>query len=471
MDVNQTVTVLEKIPVAPPPEATPGISLPFTFLDVFWLHLAPVHRLIFYPHPISRTHFLDTLIPTIKHSLSLTLQHYSPLAGGVVISPDKSNLPEIRYADGDTVPLVFAESNSGEGHFSHLTSNHPRNCSEFHPLVPSLPPASSLPDGSTRVPVLALQVTLFPDVGICIGVTNHHAIGDGSSIFAFMKAWAFFSRHENTSPVSLPPEFQPFFDRTVVQDRKGVGTHFWNHIKNIKIEDTHVHRLPSITNKVRATFAVTRDDIQRLKNHILSRRPNLAHVTSFTMIASYVWNCYVKSRTETSTDNNEDEDEDGDDYFSSPADYRARLDPPVPRNYFGNCVMGFIAKRKTKLLAGDDGFVEAAEVIGESIRTQLNTPKEDDVPLTDIDDKFREMSKIKPDRSLGVASSPRFDYYQLDFGWGKPSKFEVPSIDVTGAMSLGTAKDYEGGLEVGLSLPIAQMNTFMTIFNQGLKAI
>ncbi|XP_019159540.1 PREDICTED: malonyl-coenzyme:anthocyanin 5-O-glucoside-6'''-O-malonyltransferase-like [Ipomoea nil] len=470
MDVNQTVTVLEKIPVAPPPEANAGISLPFTFLDVFWLHLDPVHRLIFYRHPISRTHFLDTLIPTIKHSLSLTLQHYSPLAGVVVVSPDKSSLPEIRYADGDTVPLVFAESNSGEAHFNHLTSNYGRSCSEFHPLVPSLPPASREPDGSIRVPVLGLQVTLFPDVGICIGVTNHHAIGDGSTIFAFMKAWAFFSSRENTSPVSLPQEFRPFFDRTVIQDRKGLGTHIWNHMKNIKIEDKHVHRLPSITDKVRATFAVTRDDIQRLKTHVISRRPDLEHVSSFTMITSYVWNCLVKSRIQTSTDNNEDEDGDGDgdgdDYFTCPADYRARFDPPVPRNYFGNCILGFVGKTKRKQLVGEEGFAEAAVVIGESIHSQLDTNK-DDVD----DDKWAELSKINPDRALSVASSPRFDYYQLDFGWGKPKKFEVPSIDLTGAMSLSTAKDYEGGLEVGLSLPISQINTFSRVFTQGLRAI
>nr|GME20309.1 malonyl-coenzyme A:anthocyanin 3-O-glucoside-6''-O-malonyltransferase-like [Ipomoea batatas] len=465
MAVNQTVTVLEKAEVAPPPEATAGISLPFTFLDVFWLHLPPVHRLIFYQRPISRTHFVDTLIPTIKTSLSLTLQHYSPLAGRVIVSQDNSNLPEIRYVDGDTVPLVFAESNSGDGHFDHLTSDHPRNNTEFHPLVPSLPPTSRAPDGAGVIPVLALQVTLFPGAGICIGVTNHHAIGDASSIFGFMKAWAFFSgqKHENTSPVSFPEEFRPFYDRSVIQDRKGLGTRIWNSMKNIKIEDTHVHRLPLITDKARATFVVTRDDIQRLKNHILTRRPDLVHVSSFTMICSYVWNCLVKSRHETNPDSNADED----DYFFCAADYRARLDPPVPRNYFGNCILGFVGQAKRKNLVGEEGFEEAAVVIGESIHSQLDTNKDDDID----DDKWEELSRINPDRSLSVASSPRFDYYQLDFGWGKPKKFEVPSIDLTGAMSLSTAKDYEGGLEVGLSLPISQINTFTRVFTQGLRAI
>ncbi|XP_031092279.1 phenolic glucoside malonyltransferase 1-like [Ipomoea triloba] len=349
MAVNQTVTVLEKAEVAPLPES------------------------LFLSH---------TLIPTIKTSLSLTLQHYSPLAGRVIVSPDNSNLPEIRYVDGDTVPLVFAESNSGNGHFDHLTSDHPRNNTEFHPLVPSLPPISRAADGSGVIPVLALQVTLFP----CVGVTNHHAIGDASSIFGFMKAWAFFSsqKHENTSPVSFPEEFRPFYDRSVIQDRKGLGTHIWNRMKNIRIEDTHVHRLPLITDKARATFVVTRDDIQRLKNHILSRRPDLVHVSSFTMICSYVWNCLVKSRHETNPESNADED----DYFFCAADYRARLDPPVPRNYFGNCILGFVGKVKRKQLVGEEGFEEAAVVIGESIHSQLDTNKDDDkweeLILTDL---------------------------------------------------------------------------------------
>ncbi|XP_031092938.1 phenolic glucoside malonyltransferase 1-like [Ipomoea triloba] len=464
MSISKNITVLEQIPVAPSPEGTPKITLRFTFLDVIWVHRDPVHRLIFYQHPISRTHFLETLIPAMKHSLSLTLRHYSPLAGRLIVSPDNSILPEIRYVEGDTVPLVLAES---EGDFGHLTSDHAKSCTDFHPLVPALPPVSRAPDGSAVVPVLALQVTLFPDVGICVGVTNHHVIGDASSIFSFMKAWEFFSNlaDKTTSSVSLPPEFLPSYDRTVIRDPKGLESLFWDNIKNIKIEDTHVHRVPLITNRVRVTYILTRDDIQRLKNHILAHRPEQKHVSSFTVICSYVWTCLVKSRYGPETENTDNEDE----IFGCAAECRARLDPPLPENYFGNCLTFVVVFAKTKQLTGEKALVDAAALIGDSIRGQLYN-KESGV-FKGAEDWFALLSTAKPDRSLSVAGSPKFDYYELDFGWGRPKKFEFASIDLFSAFSLSKARDIEGGLEVGLSLPLTQIHSFSTIFTHDLKAL
>nr|GMD33462.1 malonyl-coenzyme A:anthocyanin 3-O-glucoside-6''-O-malonyltransferase-like [Ipomoea batatas] len=458
------VTVLEQIPVAPPPEGTPKITLRLTFLDVLWLHMGPVHRLIFYQHPISRTHFLETLIPAMKHSLSLTLRHYTPLVGRVIVSADNSILPEIRYEEGDTVLLVLAES---EGDFGHLTSDHAKSCTDFHPLVPALPPASRAPDGSAVVPVLALQVTLFPDVGICVGVTNHHATGDASCIFRFMKAWEFFSNlaDKTTSSVSLPPEFVPAYDRTMIRDPKGLESLFWDNIKNIKIEDTHVHRLPLITNRARLTFILTKDDIQRLKNHILAHRPEQKHVSSFTVICSYVWTCLVKSRYGPETENTDNEDE----IFGCAAECRARLDPPAPENYFGNCLTAVVGFAKTEQLTSEKALVDAAALIGDSIRGQLYD-KESGV-FKGAEDWFALLSAVKPDRSLSVAGSPKFDYYELDFGWGRPKKFEFASIDLTGAISFGKARDIEGGLEIGLSLLVTQIDSFSRIFTHGLKAL
>ncbi|XP_019159105.1 PREDICTED: anthocyanin 5-aromatic acyltransferase-like [Ipomoea nil] len=474
MATSKPVTVLEHIPVAPPPEGTPKLTLPLTFLDLLCLHMFPVHRLIFYQHPISRTHFLDTLIPTMKNSLSLTLHHYPPLAGRLIASPDNSSLPEIRYEEGDTVPLVFAEANSGECNFDDLTSGHPRSCTEFHPLVPNLPPASRAPDGYVTVPVLALQVTLFSDVGICIGITNHHAVGDASSIFGFMKAWAFVSSHgdksETTSPVSLPAEIQPFYDRKMIRDEKGLEQIFWDNVKHIKVEDRHVHRLPQITDRIRATFTLTQNDIQRLKNRILAGRPELAHISSFTATCSYIWTCWVKSRyQDADSDNNIDDDED-EEVFNCAADCRSRLDPPVPGNYFGNCLVACFGYAKTKQLRGEEGLLDAAEGIGEGIRRRLYD-KERGV-LGGAEDWFKVLSKLKIDRVLTVIGSPRFDYYELDFGWGNPKKFQMPSTDLSRGISLSKAKDHEGGgLEIGLSLLGTQFDNFTGIFTQDLKAL
>ncbi|CAH9069270.1 unnamed protein product [Cuscuta europaea] len=458
------VTVLDQIPVAPQPESAASLTLPLTFLDLLWLHMSPIHRLIFHHHPISKTDFIDTLFPVMKNSLSKSLQHYSPFAGKLVFSSDNSILPEIRYVDGDSMPLVLAESTLTEGDFDNLVSNSAKSCADFHPLVPRLPPPSRKSDGSTQVPLLALQVTLFPNVGFCIGMSFHHVVGDGKTIFGFWKTWASFSG-DGGQKVNL--DSLPFFDRTELKEGKGrLEGIFWENLKNVKIEDTLVDLLPTVQNKVRATFTLTRGDIQRLKSHVMARRPELAHVTSFTVTCSYVWNCVVRSRHVAGVYANDDEDE----LFLCAADCRARLDPPLPENYFGNCITACYGYAKVKEHVGEDGLATAAAVVGESIRGRLYNKDKDGV-FKGAEDWFTWLQAINMDRTLTVAASPKFDYYGLDFGWGKPEKSEIPSTDITGAISLSGSKDEEGGLEIGLALPVTQMDAFTRFFEEGLKAL
>ncbi|CAH9096168.1 unnamed protein product [Cuscuta europaea] len=470
MALSQSVIVLDQIPVSPPPEKIAGTSLPLTFFDVEWLPCPPMTRLIFYHHPMGRTEFLDSLIPHMKNSLSQSLQQYSPLAGRLVVSPDKTNIPEVCYTKGDTVPLVIAEFDSRNPiHFNHFVSNDARSSMLFNQLTSRLLPTSRASDGSLAIPLLALQITLFPDVRICIGVTKHHAVCDGSSIFGFMKAWAFFS---NRPKDDAPPQFVPDYERTFFKDHKELTTIYWDYVKNVNFEETHnAHRLPRTTDKVRSTFVVTRDDIQRLKNHILKRGRDSLHVSTFTVTCSYTWSCLVRSRRQTYKEDENDGELEEMENFLCAADCRGRLDPPLPKNYFGNCVVPCLASIREKDLIGDEGVRKAAEGIGESIRSLLyNTEKEG--VLKGARDRPAVISKFNFGRTLSVAGSPKFDYYGLDFGWGKPKRHEFTSTDLSGAISLGAAKDHEGGgLEVGVVLPVTQMHCFTNIFYEGLKAL
>ncbi|XP_027063049.1 malonyl-coenzyme A:anthocyanin 3-O-glucoside-6''-O-malonyltransferase-like [Coffea arabica] len=164
MATENSVTVLKHSLVSPPSSAAAtAMSLPLTFLDMLWLHFSPVERLVLYEVPqLSRAHFIEHIIPKLEHSLSLTLQPFLPLAGNLIV-PSNSN-----------------------------SANHARNCCDFHPLIPELKPSTEDDSGSTAriTPVLALQVTLFPDCGMSIGISNHHTVGDAGSIFRFMKTWA-----------------------------------------------------------------------------------------------------------------------------------------------------------------------------------------------------------------------------------------------------------------------------------------
>lgn len=76
---------------------------------------------------------------------------------------------------------------------------------------------------------------------------------------------------------------------------------------------------------------------------------------------------------------------------------------------------------------------------------------------------------VPDNRSFSIVGSPKFDLYEVDFGWGRPEKWEYISLDDSLFMSLIKSKDSNGDLEIGLSLPKTQMNAFATIFIHGLS--
>ncbi|CAL5369803.1 unnamed protein product [Camellia sinensis] len=130
------VKVLEVCRVAPPPsspDSAVATSLPLIFFDLFWVRFPLVQRIFFFETSHSTITFLDTVLPKLKHSLSLTLQHYLVLAGNLTWPPD-SYKPIIQYVEGDdAVSLTITESKAD---FYHLSSYSFREVKEIHHFLP-----------------------------------------------------------------------------------------------------------------------------------------------------------------------------------------------------------------------------------------------------------------------------------------------------------------------------------------------
>ncbi|XP_009780993.1 phenolic glucoside malonyltransferase 1 [Nicotiana sylvestris] len=449
-------SVIEQCQVAPSPGSAAELTLPLTYFDHGWLGFHRMRRILFYKLPISRPDFVQTIIPTLKDSLSLTLKHYIPLAGNVACPQDWSGYPELRYITGDSVSVIFSESDMD---FNYLVGNHPRDANDFYHFIPQLAEPKDAP-GFQLAPVLAIQVTLFPNHGISIGFTNHHVAGDGATIVKFVRAWALLNKFDGDEQF-LDKEFIPFYDRSVIKDPNGVGMSIWDEMKKYK----HMMTMSDIVtppDKVRGTFIITRNDIGKLKNLILSRRPNLTHVTSFTVTCAYVWTCVIKSEAAIV----EEIDENGMEFFGCAADCRAQFNPPLPPSYFGNALVGYVARTRHVDLAGKEGFIIAAELIGEAIQKRM---KDEEWILSGS--WFKEFGKVDEKRSVSVAGSPKLDLYAADFGWGRAEKLEFVSIDSGDSisMSLSKSKDSDGDLEIGLSLSKTRMNAFAAMFTHGLS--
>ncbi|KAG6386977.1 hypothetical protein SASPL_152159 [Salvia splendens] len=273
-----------------------------------FLQSDPTQRLIFFDFPCSILHFHQNILPSLKVSLSLTLTHFLPIAGNVVL-PLNSGTPAIRCASGDSVSLIIAQSDQN---LHYLTSHNQRIADHFYECVPELPLATRFVD-SVVFPVIALQITLFAGQGICIGITNHHAVADGSSIVNFVKSWG-------------------------CANRSGDGEAFHQAV------------------------------VQNLKNHVYANTPNSCDVSSLTVISAYAWICALRSAVSS-------DDEEKIVYFSFAADCRGGLNPPLPESYFGNCLVFVRAGARRGSLKKEGGFLTAVESIREATRRILHSDR------------------------------------------------------------------------------------------------
>ncbi|KAI3444044.1 hypothetical protein Pfo_000709 [Paulownia fortunei] len=448
------MNMLEQCRIAPP-DAEAELSLLFTFFDMFWLNFHPVQRLLFYEFPCSRSQFIERIIPNVKRSLALALKHFRPFAGKFV-HPSGPGMPEIQCKNGDSVSVAFAESHDD---FSYLIGNQARDADTFYPLLPELPPVIHVA-GSRLIPILAVQVTLFPNLGVSVGLTNQHVVGDARSTISFIKSWASICKFGGDAEFLANKSQQPVYDRCLIKDPNGkLAERYWNDLKRVGLNGSDPQIYPK--NKVRATFLMEDANIQKLKNlAAMAMGPDSSHhASTFTVTCGFVWTCLAKSGAAIG-------EEDGMEYFAFAADYRERLDPPLPANYFGNCVGPLFAKSPRSQLIGNEGFLVAAKLIGMAIYKRFYCNKEE--VLKGAEDWPSQLGALDWNRTFGTAGSPRFDVYDADFGWGKPKKFESISIDADSSMSLCKSRDSEKDLEIGLSLPKVRMDAFSTIFSDGL---
>ncbi|KAF5180459.1 malonyl-coenzyme:anthocyanin 5-O-glucoside-6'''-O-malonyltransferase-like [Thalictrum thalictroides] len=453
---HHMVDVVEECKISPPLGSVPCTTLPITCFDLNLLTLPPVQRLFFYEFHHSKTHFMATIFPNIKHSLSITLQHFYPLAGNMIWTQE-STIPEFFYKEGDAVVLTLAESTYD---FDLLTGNQMRDASMFVPLIPKFSATSD----EGVVPLLALQVTLFPNKGICIGLAIKHVVADGRTTTHFIKSWSSICRLE--SDTSLIGNSLPSHDRSTVKhvkpkrittnlilmEKLGVTKDTFHQIINKRDAQ---HTVP--VGKVRATFVMLSSDITKLKQWVLSKEKEVLHLSSLVVTCAYVWVCLIKARRSTDANVNDEATE----YFLVPADARARLKPPLPITYFGNCLDSAVATCKRSELIGEDGIVFAAELISKAIKKM------------DINDETKEKGlsfyiSLPREHLAAVSSSPRFAVYETDYGFGKPKKVEFVSGE---SISLSECPTVEGGLEIGVVRNKLEMDAFASLFANTLPAL
>ncbi|XVE66701.1 hypothetical protein DITRI_Ditri08aG0099900 [Diplodiscus trichospermus] len=252
MSQADQLKVLDSGHVSPPPGSVPTTSLRLTFFDLPWFSFPNIQRLFFFEFPYHTLHFMETILPLLKHSLSLTLQHFFPLAANIMCPPP-SGKPYIHYKDGDSVTFIVVESPAD---FNHVIANYPRDVKLLHPFAPKLPMASVAEDGTQVLPIIAFQVTVFPNTGICIASNYCHVCGDGKTFMHFMRSWTSVYRAVGDS--TYLEKSLPLWNKDLIKDPHDETEPFllkmyWNWVSSYGENPDPAHGVLA-ADKVRATL-------------------------------------------------------------------------------------------------------------------------------------------------------------------------------------------------------------------------
>ncbi|CAL5045833.1 unnamed protein product [Urochloa decumbens] len=428
-------------------------------MDALFVDRVPMQRLFFYEGPSVPP--FPSLVRSLKSSLAAALAVFTPLAGKL----------SHRASTGDVfvdcspaavspgVRFVEAEYAGSIDDMRRLAIGDEHNTEALALLGPELN-AARLP-----APVLAVQVTRPAVVGVgdgpravVVGVSIHHAVADGHSIWQFMSAWSAVSRDPAANLV------QPAFDRAAIPYPKAdeVARKFLRTIAPA----LPVARSPSLSHTPpdlrRRTFLLRAGDIESVKRGIMAQSEAIVggkqmdtRSSTYVAVSSLVWTSIVRAKAKPA-----DVAAGGDDdacYLLVPADLRRRLVGGAPaavdERYFGNCVAPcFVMAAAGDLRDERAGLARAAAAIDDAVRARLEDP------LGGAERWLERFFAASRERLTHMGSSNRFMAYEVDFGWGTPSRVELVSLFARELVLLLGAKD--GGVQVTVALDHAHMEGF-----------
>ncbi|MED6213122.1 hypothetical protein PIB30_090178 [Stylosanthes scabra] len=465
--------IIERCSISPPPSSVPPTSIPLTFLDLPWFLLPPLQRIFFYKLP-QPNQILQSVVPTLKHSLSLTLQHFYPFAGNIVVPPQPNNiLPHILYSNGDSVPFTVAESNQD---FKSFVDHAPTDLRDINLLVPVFPSPRTTQDGAKLLPLLAVQITVLPNYGFSVCIAFNHVVADGRALHHFIKFWASVCKSRGEDMDSIQESLQlPLHNRdAIIKDSKGLKFVFLEELSSSfpKIGESFGTPVDAPGDKACITFSLRREHVEKIKKWIalecktIGLKTESLRISTYVVTCSLLWVCLVKYYY-TNTDDVVNKVSHETCKFIFPADCRNCQELSIPSTYFGNCINRTVVELEKSKLVGENGIVEAAIAIEDIIREFKCDGFKGIENLVSHSKEFR-----KPEGCKIIASgSAKHGVYESDFGWGKPKKSDAVHVMPSKIFTLCDSKDDNGGVEIGLTLERNQIENFNTIMKEHIRSI
>ncbi|OVA15872.1 Transferase [Macleaya cordata] len=400
--------------------------------DLMCLRIHYMQKGLLFTKPKQEEEEANMIISHLKTSLSYTLDHFFPLAGRLGIT---------KHDDDNTIS-IYINCNSAGVEFIHaaaditvadiLTPTYvPRIVDSFFSLNGVMNY-----EGQSQ-PLLSVQVTELID-GIFIGCSINHSVCDGTSFWHFINSWSEISRGSSSNHISRPPVLKRWFLN---------NTDFPIHLPYSSIDEMFPEKYIPAPFEEKG-FHFTRENIARLKAKANSEiETDHNNISSLQALLAHVWVAVTRARC---LDPNEET------RYLVVMGNRTRLNPPLPETYFGNSVGLGIATAKAGELI-NRGFGWGASLLNEAVISH------DDTSIRSMLKSWMEkpiVPSVNNDwvsNTLTARSSPRFNMYGNDFGWGRPIAVRTGMSDKYDGITTLSPGPVEGSVDIEVCLPVEKL--------------
>ncbi|OEL17345.1 putative acetyltransferase [Dichanthelium oligosanthes] len=403
------VQVVSRRTVKPPPR--PRERIPLTTWDLSMLCADYIQKgLLFAPPPFSTAR----LVGHLQAALADALAAYYPVAGRLAFDQHRDDTGHVVGCSvsvdcaGQGVEILEAVADGvAIADVIPPDVDVPRFVRSFFPLDEAVNY-----DGHER-PLFVVQVTELAD-GVFVGFVYNHALSDGTAFWNFINAWARIAR-ARLSPTGAPGALEsrtaPLFERWST-DGGAAAPLVLPYADLAVLIARPTLPLPPQRERMLHFSAESLEALkERARQELLvaGDAAGAASLTRFQAMSSLLWRCFVRARC-TAPDQEV--------VFHATANNRARLRPSLPADYFGNAVnaVSTEAVRASELLARGHGWAAAA--VGRAVVAHKDADIRAHVAAWAPEPGLSAFRLFNPNGML-ISSSPRFDMYGCDFGWGK----------------------------------------------------
>ncbi|KAK6914460.1 hypothetical protein RJ641_021781 [Dillenia turbinata] len=376
-------------------DSTQAQRIDLTPWDLQFLQADYNQKGLLFHKPTPNTHKDHSLIHHLETSLSSALDAFFPLAGRLsVVQNNDNTVTYFLYCNNAGAQLIHAVADNVTVANILEPCNVPAIVRSFFPL--------NAPKNHQGVsePLLSVQVTELLD-GIFIGCSINHAVCDGSSFWHFINHWSDISSNTSSNHShSLPSLKRWFVDET----------HRPVHLSSPVFDEDSTDafsRTPSLQERV---LHFSKETIQKLKKQA-NEEMGTTNISSLQALLAHLWRAIIRCSKHVER---KEETE-----LLILANVRQIVNPPLPKHYFGNAFQDGAVK-----VTVNEAISRGVGWIALKIRKLIDEIREEKLVKEHLE-AWVEDPKFIDTRTTGrncfvTASSPRFNIYGNDFGWGKP---------------------------------------------------